>query len=260
MNSVITIISDFGMGSPYSASMVGKCVSLMPDAKVVEISHQVNPFDLVQAAFLLRSTYKNFPEGTCHLICVDTSLSLYKKIVWVTHKGQHFISADNGVFSLIFDDIPEEVYVVESAYINGDDLFPEKNLFLPLVAKFLIEGSVNGFASKGRLSKELTSLGITQTEDSLGGNVLFVDAYQNAITNIHKSDFEKCSQGRKFKLHYWGKHFVDSISSNFTEKSAGDDLILFNENGYLLIAMNRGQGAQLLGLKPGSKIVIYFED
>lgn len=260
MNSVITIISDFGLGSPYAASVVGKSLSLMPNARLIEISHQVKAFDLVQAAFLIRSTYLNFPVGTCHIIAVDTSLSLYKRLIWVTHKGHHFIAADNGVFALLFDEPIEEIYVVEDLYTSSFDLFPEKNLMLPLVAKFYEEGTVNGFAKPGSLGKELKSLGVTFSEDSIGGNVIYVDAYQNAITNIHKSDFEKAANGRAFKLHYWGKHYVDSISNDFAEKGAGDDLLLFNENGYLIIAMNRGQGAQLLGLKPGSNIVMYFEE
>lgn len=260
MNSVITIISDYGLGSPYAAALVGKGLQILPEARIVEISHQINPFDLVQTAFLLKSVYQNFPIGTCHLIGVDANINLHKQVIWVTHRGHHFIAADNGIFSLLFDETIQEIYVVNEDLLPLNDLFPEKNLFLPLVAKFLSAGSVKSFAKPGSLGKELQSMNAVWDDYSLGGAVMHVDAYQNAITNIKRDIFEQASKGRPFKLYYWSKHYIDKISNHFNDEEAGEDLLLYNENDYLIISMNRGKGAQLLGLKPGSKIVINFED
>jgi len=260
LNSVITIISDYGLGSPYAASLIGTGLKILPQTKLIEISHQINPFDLVQAAFLLKSVYRNFPEGTCHLIGIDTSLSLHKKVIWVTQNKHHFIAADNGIFSLLFDEPIQEVYEVKSEWIPKHDLFPEKNVYLPLIADFFDKGTVQNFAVATKLGKELQSMSAVFDGNALGGAVMYVDAYQNAITNIHRSVFDTAAKNRPFRLYYWSKHFIDKISHHFDDLEAGEDLLIFNENGYLLIAMNRGKGAQLLGLKPGSKIVINFED
>lgn len=260
MNSVITIISDYGLGSPYSAALIGKGFAIMPENRIVEISSQINPFDLVQTAFLLKSVYHNFPIGTCHLIGVDTSLSLHKRILWVSQNGHHFIAADNGIFSLLFDEPLQSVYAINNDLIDENDLFPEKNLFLPLIAKFLKEGELSSFANVASIGKELQSMSAVFDGNSLGGAVMYVDSYQNAITNIHKSVFESSRKGRPFRLYYWSKHFIDKVSNHFNEADPGDDLLIFNENNYLVIAMNRGKGAQLLGLKPGSKVIINFEE
>lgn len=260
MNSVITIISDYGLGSPYGAALIGKGLTILPQNRIIELSHQINPFDLVQTAFLLKSVYRNFPPGTCHLIGVDASIGLHKRVLWATQNEHHFIAADNGIFSLLFDEPIQELYAVKQEFLNNYDLFPEKNIFLPLIAAFLKEKSVQSFAAKSELSKELQSMNAVFDGHSLGGAVMYVDAYQNAITNIHRDVFEASAKNRPFRLYYWSKHFIDKISKNFNEADAGDDILIFNENGYLIIAMNRGKGAQLLGLKPGSKIVINFED
>lgn len=260
MNSVITIISDYGLGSPYAAAFMGMGLQLLPDAKIIEISHQINPFDLVQTAFLLKSVYRNFPAGTCHLIGVDANINLHKQVIWITHEGQHFIGADNGIFSLLFDEPIQEIFKVNEDLLSKNDLFPEKNFFLPLIARFLQEGSVNSFAKPANFAKELQSMNAVWDDYSLGGAVMYVDAYQNAITNIKKDVFNQASKGRPFKLYYWSKHYIDKISKHFNDEEAGEDLLLYNENDYLIISMNRGKGAQLLGLKPGSKIIINFED
>jgi S-adenosylmethionine hydrolase len=89
---------------------------------------------------------------------------------------------------------------------------------------------------------------------------MFIDGYSNAITNIHKSLFENTGKGRAFILYYWGKHTIEKLSTNFEDSNAGDDLLLYNENQYLMLAINKGKGAQLLGLKPGSNIIIEFQE
>jgi len=260
LNSVITIISDYGLGSPYGAALIGKGLSILPNTRIVEITHQINPFDLVQTAFLLKSVYHNFPAGTCHLIGVDTSLSMHKRMLWVTQNKHHFIAADNGIFSLLFDEPLQEVYEINQKHLDVTDLFPEKNIFLPLIAKYFSEQSVRSFATESSIGKELQSMNAVFDGNSLGGAVMYVDAYQNAITNIHKSVFEASGKGRAFRLYYWSKHYIDRVSNHFSEAEPGDDLLIFNENNYLIIAMNRGKGAQLLGLKPGSKVIINFEE
>ncbi|OYU96315.1 MAG: hypothetical protein CFE21_07915 [Bacteroidetes bacterium B1(2017)] len=253
------MVSDYGAGSPYTAAMLGSALNLMPDAKVIEISHHIPAYDLSQAAFLLRSVYLNFPLGSFHLICIDTSLALHKQFLFAEVNGHYFLAADNGVFSLLFDIEPTKIYriLVDKDCIN--DLFPEKNVFLPLLAKFVQKGDLKGLAEPGKIETIKQGIQALVEGNGIKGTIMMVDGYQNAITNVHKSLFEKIGANRNFKLFYWSKHSISKIHQHFNQGSAGDDVLLFNENGYLMIAIHRGKGAQLLGLKPGSKVVIEFE-
>lgn len=85
---------------------------------------------------------------------------------------------------------------------------------------------------------------------------MYIDGFHNAITNIDRALFEQVVNKREFVLYYWGKHSISKLSRHYQDGKPGDDVLLFNENGYLEIAMNRGKGAQLMGLKAGSKIVV----
>ncbi len=260
MNSVITFISDYGIGSPYTASMQGSAYTLMPNARVFEVSHHIPSFDLVQTAFILRNVYDSYPKGTVHIICVDTNVSLHKQALFVEYDGHFFVGADNGIFSLLFNDLPSNVYRIINTENGSSDLFPEKNIFLPFVAKFLQKRDLNGLAEPSTITNIKTGINPTLVENGLKGSVMYVDGFQNAITNIHKDMFEKERAERKFRMYYWGKHFIDQIHSQFHSNDAGDDVLLFNSNGFLMIAIHKGKGAQLHGLKPGSKIVIEFEN
>ncbi len=260
MNSVITLVSDYGPGSPYTAAMLGSAIQLMPETRVVEVSHHIPVFDLTQAAFILRSVYQQFPKGTIHLICIDTSISIHQQFLFIEYNGHYFMGADNGIFSLIFDEVPSKVYKVLPSEYHLHDLFPEKNVFLPFVAKFIQKGDLKGLAEPGKILTEKQGIQAISDETKIKGSVLYVDGYQNAITNISKELFEQVRANRKFKLYYWSKFFINKVSEHFHDGSIGDDVLLFNENNYLVIAINRGRGAQLLGLKPGSKIVVEFEE
>jgi S-adenosyl-L-methionine hydrolase (adenosine-forming) len=259
LNSVITLISDYGSDSIYTASMLGKAATLLPETKVISISHQIPDFDLSMSAFLLKSVYLNFPKGTFHLICVDCSLALHKQLLLVEMNGHYFLGADNGIFSLLFDSTPTKVYKLLIAPELENDLFVEKNIFLPLISNFLKKGDLKGLAEPGSILTEKQSISAIYTENSIEGTVMYVDGYQNAITNITKDLFLKVGSNRPFILYYWGKHSISKISQHFHDGKSGDELMLFNENGNLLIAMYKGKGARLLGLKPGSKIMLQFE-
>ncbi len=260
MNSVITLVSDYGPGSPYTAAMLGSAISLMPETRVVEVSHHIPVFDLTQAAFILRTVYQQFPKGSIHLICLDTSIALHKQFLFMEVDGHYFLGADNGVFSLLFDEKPNNIYKILLSPNAITDLFPEKNIFLPFVSKFLQQGNLNGLAEPTAIMNEKQGIQAVFEEHLIKASILYIDGYQNAITNISKELFERVRANRKFKLYYWGKHSIDKVSEHFHQGGPGEDVLLFNENNFLMIAMYRGRAAQLLGLKPGSKFVVEFED
>lgn len=260
MNSVITLTSDYGSGSPYTAAIIGAALSHIPQARVVEISHQLPAFDVVQGAFLLRSVYKNFPVGSIHLMCIDTAIALHKQLLIVEVDGHYFMGADNGMFSLLFDQLPKKVYKILENLYTPTELFPEKNVFIPVVAKFLEKGDLRGLAEPSEIKNiKMESQPVT-TENGIRGIVMLVDGYGNAITNIHRSLFEQIGSNRAFKVYYRNKQYIDQISQQFHAAGVGDDILLYNENGFLMVAIYKGRGAQLLGIKPSTRVVVEFEN
>lgn len=260
MNSVVTLISDYGYGSQYTAALKGKIATVLPTATVLDLCHHIEPFDVTGAAFFLKQVYANFPDGTWHFICVDTSFSLHKQLLVVECSNQFFVGADNGIFSLLFDELPTQVFRIQESMYQQDDLFPEKNVFPLVLQRYLDQKSFDGFAVAGSIKGIKKSLHPTIEENGINGTVLLIDGYQNAITNIRKEVFEKVRSGRNFTVFYKRKQTIKKISTHYHENGEGDELLLFNENGYLEIAMYRGKSSQLLGLRQGAGIVIEFEN
>ena len=131
--ALITLTSDMGLKDYYVASIKGAILSQHPEAVVVDISHNVPPFDIAQASFILRNTYRDFPEGTIHIISVNPEEDEQTEHIIVKQEGQYFIAADNGIFSLMFDRPPEAAFALNISQDSDQITFPTKHLFIPLV-------------------------------------------------------------------------------------------------------------------------------
>lgn len=257
----ITLTSDYGINSPYAAAVKGAIYTQMPGAQIVDISNSVSPFNIVQATYLLRQAVWHYPLHSVHLICIDTNYAAHKQFIIAVSDGQYFIGADNGIFSLLFEKTPASFFVVKPELIQPDDLFPEKNLFAYLAIQLSSGRQVTEFASPGTIQNVKQSLMPVMEESSIRGNIIFIDGYDNAITNITKDHFDHKLSGKSgFKIFYSRKNGIDYISKNYSDVVNGNELALFNESGYLEIAMNTGNAGQLLGLRMGAPIIIEFYD
>lgn len=257
----ITITSDYGNNSPYSAAVKGAIYTQLPSAQIVDISNMVTPYNVLQAAYLLKQVVWHYPLHSVHLICLDTNFAANAQYIIAESDGQYFIGADNGIFSLLFEKTPATFYLVKKEFINEDDLFPEKNLFTFLAIQLINGIPVTNFADPGEIRNIKQSLMPVIEESLIRGNIVFVDGFDNAITNISKSVFEdKLATKASFKIFFSRKLSIDYISKNYNDAKEGSELALFNESGFLEIAMNAGNAGQLLGLKTGASINIEFYD
>lgn len=257
----ITITSDYGNNSPYSAAVKGAIYTQMPSAQIVDISNTVSPFNVLQATYLLKQVVWHYPLHSVHLICVDTNYAANGQYIIAESDGQYFIGADNGIFSLLFEKTPATFYVVKKQYINADDLFPEKNLFAFLAIQLLNGIKVQELGDAGEPKNIKQSLMPVIEEGLIRGNIVFVDGFDNAITNITRDIFDKkLAEKPSFKIFFSRKLFISYISKNYSDVVSGNELALFNESGHLEIALNAGKAGQLLGLKMGAAINIEFYD
>jgi S-adenosylmethionine hydrolase len=219
----------------------------------------VAAFNVQQAAFILKNSFYYFPDATVHLIGIDTVYNTDTKYLAVSYKNHYFVGSDNGIFSLMFDSDPDEIVEINIM----QDL---KFLHFPL-ADIFVKAACH-LASDGKLSK--IGLPVTSIEKKMNlqpvieknvikGAVIYIDSFQNVITNITKEFFNKVQQGRRFVLYFKRNETINQLSWHYNEVPEGEKLCLFGISDHLEIAINKGNASGLLGLNLGDSVIIDFE-
>lgn len=256
--NIITLTSDYGNNSHYIAAIKGNLLKNIPSIQIVDISHGIDKFNKIETAFVLTNCYKNFDNGNIHLICVDTNIFEYENIVIAKHQNQYFIALDNGIINLIFNQKPDEVWVLKKSMLLQADLFIENNVFVQIAKHLVSNLPIAEIAEIGHLTHNLSLINTEIDEFGITANVAFIDGFGNIHFNLNKLEFEEVRNGRDFKIYYARKSYFDNISKHYNDVESGAELVLFNSNNYLEIAINKGNASQLLGLKTNSKIIIEF--
>jgi len=258
---VITLISDWGPRDHYTGSVKGAILRHNPAIQIVDITHEIRPFSILQASFVLRNAYKDFPEGTVHIIGVNTDESEEQPHIAVFHKGHYFIGADNGIFSLAFDGFPEKA--IEIGVVQDSDYFT-----------FSTRDRFVKAACHIASGKPIEELGFVRTqlnekhhfkpvvENSLiKGKVIYVDGYENIFVNITREIFEKIRRRRDFEIQLrHAEYQIVKIHKSYSDVKVGDYVALFGSTGFLEIAINQGNAASLLGIEVDDSIRIEFKD
>jgi S-adenosylmethionine hydrolase len=257
--SIVTLISDWNSADYYIGAMKGRILGNCPDALVVDINHQITSHNINQAAFVLKNTYKNFPEGTIHIIAVQSEEGRDRPFSLVKYNKHFFIGADNGLFYLIMESEPEEIIAIQSPANPGS--FPELDIFANTAIDLLKGKKPDEIGTKReKVYKQLPVLPAIE-ENVIAGKVIYIDSYQNIITNIDKESFQKVGQNRAFTIYVQSKgNRISRINKTYNETSEGELLALFNSGAYLEIAIRNGKAAELFNLSTSSSIRIVFEE
>ena len=254
----ITLISDWQNDDYYISSVKGRILGEIPGAGIVDITHRIQHFSIAQAAFILRSSYRSFPDGTVHIIGVNSEANEKHPYVAVRYRNHFFICADNGIFGLMFEDEPEEIIILNEKEISS---FPELSLFVPAAAHICAGKPLFELGRKTDHLNRPTHLLPAFDNNSINGSVVYIDSYNNIITNITRELFEKVAKGRYFEIYPQSNHYkITRINKRYNETTPGEILALFNSLGLLEIAMNQGNIAELLSLNISSTIRIKFFD
>ena len=263
MNSgpLITITSEYGSQSPYLPIIKGVLLSGNPELNLIDISHAISPFDIFSASYVTGKSFPAFPPGSIHMIFVDVNLPKYRRVLLAESDGHVLIASDNGIFSLMFRGREYSCYSIE---VNKEELlnsFPEKKIFSRIAIE-LASGKKPGELGKpetNMLKREMFTP-IVQN-NHLKGTILYVDGYQNLITDISRKIFDVvASQHKSFEILYRRKTGITSISTHYEDVEGGELLALFNSEGLLEIAINGGNAKDLAGMKAGGQVIIEFYD
>ena len=275
--SIITLTTDFGLKDHFVGALKGKIYSEYSEAKIVDISHSIDPFNVSEAAYIIGAAYWSFPKGTVHIIGVDIELNHENKHVAIEWNNQFFIAADNGILSILTQKVKPEKIVA----INIHDRFPieptDSEVFVKVACHIAKGGKLNVIGKEIEALKQITDLQTSISEDgkTLKGIVNYIDNYGNAVTNISKKVFEEAQKSRSFEINFKNKN-ITTIFAKYSHIGASKNypmtyfasslLAIFNENGYLEIAIFKsnsstvGSANSLLGLNYRDVVSIVFNN
>jgi|SRR5690554_679751 len=266
--SIVTLTTDLGNYDHYVAKVKGALLSQNPNLNIVDISHQVEPFNLISAAFLLKNSFDSFPKGSVHILSVLTSSissdapnSFSPDHLAFSYKGHYFIGPNNGIFPMIYDERPEDMVFLEIEELDDHQSFSIGNLYCRAAAHLANKGPLNMLGSKATGIFEKSSLHPSYIDSHVQGAVVYIDHFGNLITNIQKDAFNLTKKNRPFTIELGFRgHTVNEICRWYGEVSKGDLMALFNSDNHLEIAINQGDAHKLLGLKVQDQIRIDFND
>lgn len=255
---IITLITDFGTEAGYLGAVKGVILKINPDALVVDISHQVRPFDVREGAFILKNSYRFFPNETIQLVVVDPGVGSQRQALLIISENYSFIGPDNGLFSFVYEDekILKMININNPKYFIGKtSTFHARDIFAPVAAYLSLGIEPEEF---GTQAKECLKLKIPSPiiEDNLiTGEILWVDRFGNLITNLDFNLVKKIKSKKDFKIDV-GKKIIKRISNSYYEGKEREILALEGSTGYLEISANQGSAEKILRKKRGDKFKI----
>ncbi|TAL42324.1 MAG: hypothetical protein EPN92_11665, partial [Chitinophagaceae bacterium] len=224
-------------------------LNINPAFSLIDISHNIPPFNYPQAAYICRSAIKNFPEFSFHIILVNLFEKKPEQLLLAFHKNQYLLCADNGLLTMILEEKPELVIGIplDKTAIKNTLYCTE---MMGKVVNLLANGeSIKNIGIADVNYVEKKPLRPTLGGDWIEGQIIFIDNFENVVVNITHEQFEEQRKGRSFRIVFKRDEMIEHISESYADVSEGEKLALFNSAGYLEIAINKGNAAGLFGLK-----------
>jgi len=256
--AIITLTTDLGYKDFYQAALKGSILSTLPNVNIIDITHEIQAFNISRAAFILKNCFSYFPKNTVHLIGIDTVYSEHNKYIAVKYRGHYFVGSDNGIFSLIFEEEPEEIVEINIMQDLKFLHFPLADIFVKAACHLASGGVIEKIGIKTDSIEQRTNLHPIIEKDQIKGSVIFVDSFQNVVTNVTKDLFTKVQKGRNFELSFRRNESISQLSWHYNEVPEGEKLCLFGISNHLEIAINKGNASGLLGLNINDIIRIDF--
>jgi S-adenosylmethionine hydrolase len=274
--SVITLTTDFGIKDHYVGSVKGALFNELENVNIVDLSHNISPFNIVEAAYIVENSYKNFPEGSIHIIGVDSEKTIEQSHLVIKLDNHFFICANNGIMSLLASKINPEKIIEINIHNDKVTTFSVIDVFVKIAAHIYRGGSIDLVGNQIFKLKELYNLNpiLNEKSNEISGNVIYVDNYDNVVTNISKKTFIEFGKSRSFEINARNYIFKEIVSSygnairfdikKENRKEIGKKIALFNKSNYLELSIYKsnpetfGGAASLFGLNYRDVITIKF--
>jgi S-adenosylmethionine hydrolase len=262
---IVTLTTDFGINDHFVGTIKGVILNIVPDAEIVDISHAVQAFDILDGALTIAQAYSYFPSETVHLVVVDPGVGTERRALVVKTEKHTFVAPDNGVLSLVYGR-EERLHVrkidAEHYYLQPvSKTFHARDIFAPVAASLAKGVDTEKF---GEIITDFVRFNAPKPKaidgTTLRGVVLKIDRFGNLITNITPHDAPMLFQldPLPFKITV-GKREITDIKTTYSEGAPGEVFGILGSMGYLEIATNRGAAAQLVGTGKGSEVNVVLQ-
>lgn len=258
MSGLITLTTDFGLEDHYVGVLKAVILTISPDVRIVDISHDVPPQDVMAGAWVVRNAADYFPPGTIHLVVIDPGVGTERSPIALRMNEQIFVGPDNGIFSLLSEEKTYEARLLSNRSLwrqPVSNTFHGRDLFAP-VAAHLSMGTP--FEELGNPVEELKRYRWARPiadRDGIQGWIVHIDRFGNLISNIPESLIRK-SVGQSDAKIYVGNTILNELSPSFGYVEEGDPVAYIGSSGMLEVAINKGDAKQMLGVKKGAQISI----
>ena len=274
--SIVTLTTDFGNKDYSVAAVKGAILSTIKNPKIIDISHQIEPYNVTQAAYVLKNAYKNFPQGSIHIVGVESERTPENGHIAMYFDGHYFIGADNGIFTMIKGEIKADKIVIINIHNQNAITFPALDTFIKVAAHLSRNGSLEVIGKATNEIRELVELKpvVNVKVDQIVGSVIYVDNYGNVITNITRKLFNEVGKSRKYTIFARNVKFKkvyetysDAIDFTIPKEKREEDgkkIALFNDAEHLELAIYKsnplsvGSAYNLFGLEYRDSVTVKF--
>lgn len=244
--AIITLTSDIGRQDFLTGAIKGQLLQIDPDFRIIDISHDISPFNYPQAAYMCSNAIRNFPKNSLHLIFINIFDKRSDHVLLVRHNEQYIGIADNGLIKMILQESPQEKIAVPW---KGNKTVLQFAATLANTYRSALDGTdLKSLGDPDTLIEEKNPLRPMHSSQFIEGHIIFIDNFENVIINITKEEFEQQRRGRSFKIYFTRGEIIDKISETYADVPESEKLATFNSAGYLEIAINKGNAAGLFGL------------
>jgi S-adenosylmethionine hydrolase len=260
---VITLLTDFGTEDEYVGLMKGVILSINPSATIVDITHQIDPQDIVQAAFVIHSAHPYFPEGTVHLVVVDPGVGTGRELLILKTKKQFFVAPDNGVLTLLLKEKPPAEFIrlsnPEYYLPTVSKTFHGRDIIAPVGARITVGLELKKLGTETDVKKVvcLDNIDASILENGeLVGKIIATDHFGNLITNIHSGkliEFRRQGKEENMRIKI-GAHIISRLSDTYEDVEPDTPLALIGSRGYLEISVNKGHAGTILNVCKGDSV------
>ena len=266
---LITLTTDFGTRDAYVAAMKGTMLDIDPDVRFVDITHEISPQDVMEAAFVLRQAVPYFPPDAVHLVVVDPGVGTERRPIAVRHGAHHYVGPDNGVFPLVLDtNTPSHAVVLDRKSIwrttTPSQTFHGRDIFAPAAAHVASGRSLSEMGSRIDTLKPLRWAEPLADDEGLQGWVVHIDHFGNCITNISRETLTRsipdaAPTETAFKCFVGNTSFTE-VHPTYGDVAEGEPLLLFGSSDFLEVSVNAGNAAELLDIRKGDSVNLVFHD
>jgi S-adenosylmethionine hydrolase len=255
--AVITLLTDFGNKDYYVSIFKGDLLTACPSANIVDVTHDIPPYDINAAAFFLKNIYRHYPKNTIHIIRVYEQGIENQKILAAKYDNYYFIAPDNGILTLALDSKPDLIVEVDVKQAKYDNL---EEYYCRVVKEIIFNQNIGSIGVATNSYVEKRNILPVLEQNSVNGRVIYIDNFGNIITNIKVEDIERYNVDKEnIKIEYRKEEFISKIVKNYADVPQGYAIGRFNSIGYLEISIHCGNASQLLGLDLNSALKIWVK-